>query len=377
MVDISNRTSRLKEIFSLTKKSVTNDTRIEIIPFSFVQKDGDTEIEKMRNNFPEMDFCSLKDDSVFENKHFKYIVFNPEGMSCSKNAILLLHGLNERTWDKYLTWAEDLSNNCKCPVILFPISFHMNRTPSTWYAPRAIMPWASKRKELVDGLKNSSFFNLALSSRLTNCPSRFYISGRESIYNIHQLISSIRQGENPLLDKGCKLDLFAYSIGCLLSQVLLMSDEKGDFSESKLFAFCGGSIFEDMNGDAKDIMDQKAFNTIREYYLKDFIKYDGDAIHNAFKSMISTEIMKEERESFYSKAKNRIKMVTLKRDVVIPTYGAYNAVGASNSDMIEELDFPFDYNHQIPFPTTGKAAPDLIYSSFRTIFDKAEAFIGI
>ena len=71
-----------------------------------------------------------KDTSIKENKSFYYPVFIPYGSAKSKSFILLLHGLNERKWDKYLYWAEYLTLNTGKPVVLFPLAFHINRSPS-------------------------------------------------------------------------------------------------------------------------------------------------------------------------------------------------------------------------------------------------------
>lgn len=381
-MNIAERTAKLKTFFSFDKKNTVDDVPLEIIPFDFRQEYGKRDIYELQAGMPMAEFCPAGDSTIGENKDFSYMVFNPKGCKRSKKAILLMHGLNERYWDKYLTWAEDLALNSGAPVILFPIAFHMNRTPSTWFTPRSIMPWASKRRESDTSLTNSTFFNLALSSRLSICPTRFYVSGRESIFNIVQLLNEIRGGNHYLFADDCKFNIFAYSIGALLSQTMLIANPNGYFTDTKLFTFCGGSIFENMNGSSKDIMDQSAFDTIHDYYLNDFIKSSGDALRDSFKSLVSRNCMQKERESFFSRAKSRIKMVTLKQDIVIPTMGALNAVGTSNSSIVEELDFPFQYTHQIPFPSPRKATekaseihPQVIFENFRRIFDKAETFI--
>ena len=85
----------------------------------------------------------------------------PRERKKNNEAIILLHGLNERTWEKYLTWAEYLTHTTGKPVILFPIAFHMNRTPGLWAIPVAILPWVSKRKEEVANVTNSTFANVA------------------------------------------------------------------------------------------------------------------------------------------------------------------------------------------------------------------------
>jgi len=52
----------------------------------------------------ERDFLSgLADNEIIENKDFRYPVFMPEGYKQTNRAIVLLHGLNEKSCYKYLT----------------------------------------------------------------------------------------------------------------------------------------------------------------------------------------------------------------------------------------------------------------------------------
>jgi len=49
-------------------------------------------------------FIKHSDSSISENIEFSYPVFVPEDKSTRK-VILLMHGLNERSWVNYLVWA--------------------------------------------------------------------------------------------------------------------------------------------------------------------------------------------------------------------------------------------------------------------------------
>ena len=402
MTDIANRTKKLDKLFSYEEENLIDDSKVKMIPFRFSEKLGEEDTDSLQIGMPTTDFCSDNETKIKENREFNYMIFMPPAKETTENncaetdktneeeareCILLLHGLNERSWEKYLTWAEDLAINCNRPVILFPMAFHMNRTPASWCAPRIMMPWSSKRRVLFGGIKNSTFCNVALSSRLSICPQRFYVSGRESVYNIAQLARDIRDGKilnrgKKIFSQDCRIDFFAYSVGALLAQTVLISNPDSNFSNSKLCTFCGGSIFKDMDGSSKDIVDSEAFEKIHNYYCNEFIKTCGDFIHDAYKSLITPECFKQERESFFTQARDRIKMLTLKKDRVIPTVGALHAVGINNTGLVEEMDFPFEYSHQIPFPAPHSASlkmkellPDTIYTSFRRVFDEAERFL--
>lgn len=381
-MDIVIRTQQLNKIFSYEKKTELVDSCLEIIPYRFAQRERACEIKEFQREFPTADFCPVTDDCIQENKSFSYIIFAPKRKSRHEKAIILLHGLNERSWDKYLTWAEYLATSTGKAVILFPIAFHMNRTPEQWSNPRAVLPWVTKRRQNVVDLCNSTFANVALSTRISQHPLRFYASGRESVYNLWQLIHEIKNGEHPLFREDTPINLFAYSIGALLSQVLLLANPDKMFSDTRLFMFCGGSIFNHMDGSARDILDQEAFNRLQYYYNHDFLEkrelpvsFRNDFLEQAFKAMIRPDVMNDFRENFFEKASNRIRAISLKKDVVIPTLGVTRALGNASSKILEEMDFPYTYSHQIPFPISPKVEASLINKAFTKVFSKAAAFL--
>jgi pimeloyl-ACP methyl ester carboxylesterase len=381
-MDVALRTQQLSKVFSYEKRTALHDSRREIIPCRFAQQEGAGEIQAFQRGLQTVEFCPLTDDCIQENKSFAYPVFAPERRGRHEEAIILLHGLNERSWEKYLAWAEYLAASTGKPVILFPIAFHMNRTPEQWSNPRAVSPWVARRRQAIEGLGNSTFVNLALSSRISRHPLRFYASGRESAYNLCQLVHEIKDGRHPLFREDAAVNLFAYSIGALLAQVLLLANPDSIFSASRLFMFCGGSIFNHMDGNARDILDKEAFARLQAYFNNDFIQrrelpatFRNDSLEQAFKAMISPNVLKDFRESFFTKASHRIRAISLRKDVVIPTAGVIKALGAASSRIVEEIDFPYPYTHQIPFPSTPKVAPSLINNAFQTVFGRAAAFL--
>lgn len=381
-MDISIRTQQLNSLFSYDKEARLEESHLEILPFRFTQTIGASEIDEFQQALSTTGFCPVADNRIQENKSFSYTIFTPSGKQKRNQAILLLHGLNERTWEKYLTWAEHLAEHTGKPVILFPIAFHMNRTPAGWSNPREAQPWVTQRKKEIEDLSNSTFANVALSSRLSQNPLRFYASGRESVYNIWQLIHEIKEGKHPLFKEDTSVNIFAYSIGALLSQVLLLANPGKLFDDTRLFMFGGGSIFSEMDGNARDIMDKEAFESLQRYYKNDFLEqrslpssYKNDFLEEAFKAMIRPDVLQEYRESFFQRACNRIRAISLKKDLVMPTSGVIKALGRISDKILEEIDFPFLYSHQQPFPLRAKADSVLINQSFLGIFNKAAAFL--
>jgi hypothetical protein len=381
VMNILHRTKYLESVFSSGKKIKLEDSPLEILPFSFESSFHAGEIRTIQENLLPDEFSEAKDDFINENKSFTYSVFTPCGKGKRDKAILLLHGLNERSWKKYLIWAEYLAKTTGKPVILFPIAFHMNRTPPLWVNPRLIHPWVEKRMKEFPGLKNSTFVNVALSSRLSQEPLRFYTSGLETIYNLQQLAKDIKNGKHPLFKEDTSIHLFSYSIGALLSEILLLANPDKLFTNSRLFMFCGGSIFSDMNADARDIMDSAANEKLHRYYLHDFIKRPSlpssiaEHVNKAFKAMIRPDVLKDYREKFFQQACDRIRAISLKADTVIPTKGLVAAAGKFSDKIVEEMDFPYPYSHQWPFPLDSKIPVEVISKSFEGVFGRAAGFL--
>ena len=120
------------------------------------------------------------DELIMQNDSFVYPVFMPEKPE-GKRVIVMLHGLNERKWDKYLAWAHYLAEKTGKPVILFPTSFHINRSVPDWLNPRHMNEQGGiPPAEWIGDPHFSTYINLALSERLTETPERFFLSGLQT-----------------------------------------------------------------------------------------------------------------------------------------------------------------------------------------------------
>jgi hypothetical protein len=322
------------------------------------------------------------DETINENLAFVYPVFVPHKIKKSDNAILLMHGLNERNWSKYLTWAEYLCEKTGKPVILFPIAFHMNRSPLTWSNPRALKPLMDFRRKLNGEDRSLSFANVALSERISEKPIRFYNSGRQSMFDLTQLFSEIKQGLHPLFAENTQIDIFSYSIGAFLSQITVMTNPNNLFSDSKLFMFCGGGIFSSMLGESRSIMDKPAFARLLEYYMTDFeTEATERSVHDkgfeSFFSMISPERNQTEREGFFKRLGNKVSGISLAKDHVIPYEGVVKALGTECAKKcIKLFDFNFQYTHENPFPVGNIQEMANVDTSFTTVFSNAAQFLA-
>lgn len=364
-----------------------------VLLFNFREKLGYEEISLERKKVDIPESLKVRDVEIEENINFEYRVVLPsdgvaEGLSKRySRVIILFHGLNERSWDKYIPWANYLSTHTRVPVLLFPIAFHINRSPHIWSEPRAMQSLVNIQKEhnnssdRVYNNQNLTFVNYALSTRIKASPYRFYLGGRETVFNVCQLISEIKSGLSPIFTKKCKVDIFSYSIGSLLSQVLLMANPFNYFPDTKLFMFCGGALFSEMNGNSRMIMDRDSFEMLNYYYSKKFINDNRvsyrakDSIYKAFVAHIDKEVMQRERENFYKKNRNRIKAISLKKDIVIPTSGIKHALGSTWKSCLKELDFPFKYSHEAPFPAIEKGGSLELEYWFHRVFTQAVQFL--
>ena len=320
------------------------------------------------------------DNCIEENFSFEYPIFIPSGKSKHDEAILLLHGLNERSWNKYLPWAEYLCFHTGKPVILFPIAFHMNRSPLSWSNPHNLINLLNFRRERYDDDRSISFANVALSERISENPERFYLSGRQTWADLTSFFAEIKTGRHPLFKEATQIDIFAYSIGAFLSQVALMTNQKGLYADSRLFMFCGGSIFRSMCGISRSIMDRAAFDRLQEFYIHHFgcetvNRWSRDDAFNAFFRMIIPERKQREREELFSHMGNRINGIALANDLVIPYHGVEQAMGSEHTkNTIQLLDLPYPYTHENPFPFNLKDMTS-VNAAFKTIFSRAVEFL--
>jgi len=374
-MDYSNRLQKLAVQFHIGKDVHLENTDLAIRFFPFHSHLTSEFSDSILNN-------TIVADFVGENEQFEYPVFVHSGKMKNNEVIVLLHGLNERSWIKYLPWAEYLCRETGKAVLLFPIAYHVNRSPVTWSNPRFLQKIIDLRRKINGHDRSLSFANVALSERLSDNPYRFYNSGRQSYFDIVQLISGIKRGKHPLFAKDTKVDVFAYSIGAFLSQILFLTNPDGLFSDSRLFMFCGGSIFNAMYGESRSIMDKKSFERLLEYYQTGFwaekiALQTGDDVMKAFYSMIASDNAKESRVEVFRQMKQRLGGVSLALDRVIPYAGVVAALGHDcASKNITLLDLPYDYTHENPFPVNAGNNQQEVNRSFHRIFEQAAGFLG-
>jgi hypothetical protein len=361
-----------RSLFKLEQPEIDLPGNIRINNLNFISDD------------PLEDFINKSDKGFTENRSFIYPVFSPRNTR-SEKVVLLLHGLNEKSWAKYLTWSYFLADQLDCYVILFPISFHMNRSPDDWKNPRkmtALRYIPDKGNDIV----KSSFVNAALSKRLEEDPCRFFFSGYRTLKDIVKLLTTIKNGEHEEIPKTSDFEIFAYSIGALLSQILIMGNPEGLFTQSKLFIFCGGSVFSRMNGTSKLIMDRYAFDSLYNYFLYKFEQnltinnplyeyLNFDLTGLSFRSMIDLSRLRQFREKTLLDLYERIHVVALARDKVIPAEAVTSTLDLKRYKKVEVLDPSYPYTHENPFPLLDDEAARNVDDFFNRVFEKAASFL--
>ncbi len=234
----------------------------------------------------------------------------------------------------------------------------------------------------------SSFANVALSNRLAEDPLRFFNSGYQTQADIVKLLGSVKAGGHSIIPATSEINIFAYSIGAFLAEIIMMGNPGNLFSDSRLFIFCGGSVFSNMQGTSKLIMDNLAFNRLYSYYLNDFEKtingkspladfWNSSQIAMAFRSMIDLARFNPFREKILKKLHDQIQAITLVKDTVIPSAGVVNTLnGLKKNDIAEVWDFPFKYYHENPFPLLDTPDSKYVDYWFERVFSKATLFLA-
>ena len=330
---------------------------------------------------------TVADRDICENNRFLYPFLKPRGKNVT-GVIILFHGLNEKSYLKYLPWASRLVRETGKGVILFPIAFHMNRAPSSWSAPRPMMQVSKERKQLFPDLQGASFANTAISHRLQFAPQRFLLSGIQTFQDVNILASTIVRGDHPGIEEGAGIDLFGYSIGATLTEVLLMANSGGYFSDSRGFLFCGGAVLDQLTPVNKAILDNHSFDSIIRYFNKllkeqggrekmvSHLTREGSNGFEYFKSVLLRDQLRDRRENRIREIHRRLMAVALADDKVIPRDAIVTALQGEDGRIptpVEVVEFSYPHSHENPFPASGG---EDVEEGFNAVFSRAAAFLG-
>lgn len=394
----------LKEIENYEDDEIVIDERTVIKNFDFESKyrsllpGGSGNSDDYEYNPSDVEFepdiiqemLNKKDAEIMENIKFRYHMVVPTVEEKSKDVLLMFHGFNEKHWIKYLPWAKYIADKTGKSIVLFPIAFHMNRAPSIWSDTREMYSISQQRKQRHPDVICSSLSNVAISTRLHNKPQRFIWSGLQSYYDVIDLVEFIKAGLHPVIDADAHIDLFSYSIGSLLSEILMMTNQNGYFSKSKFVSFCGGAVFNRLSPVSKFILDSEANVSLYSFvveHLESHMKRDqllnhylGDSHPEGvnFRSMLNYKPFTQYRENKFREMSDRIYAITLSKDTVVPSYEVVNTLQGVKRDIpikIDVLDYSYKYSHEDPFPVVDNVK-ELVTKEFKRTFDLVCDFLN-
>lgn len=397
----------LKELFESTESDKTYDTielkEAHFVSHSFKILPGvqdyhcDSHEQELKSNFSFYtevgtleDHVHIKDIFVEENQQFNYQILSPLSSEKAKKVTFLFHGFNEKRWDKYLPWAKAICEGTGSTVVLFPIAFHMQRAPLYFSSKKEMYQLSELRKERFPNIVNSTLSNVAISMRLHSMPQRFIWSGLQTYYDVIQLIEDCKEGNHPYIDRDFEFNIFAYSIGGFLAQILKLTNHKNYFDRSKVGLFCSGAAFNRISPVSRFILDSEANVALYSFLVEHFDKIvqKDNLLHHyikenhpegtVFYSMLDFQRMRDFREELLRKYEDQFFAVSLKKDDVIPPFEIMNTLNGAFRDIkirVENMDFTHNYIHENPFPANGKEA-DLIDKNFDLVFEKVCRFFN-
>lgn len=329
----------------------------------------------------------IKDIFVKENQSFIYQIMKPKGIEKAKKVVFLFHGFNERDWSKYLPWAKAICDGTGSTVVLFPIAFHMQRAPKEWGDTRDMYRLSELRKEKFPNIVNSSLTNVAISMRLHAMPQRVIWSGQQTYNDVLQLITDIKKGNNKHIDKNFQFNIFAFSVGGFLAQVLKLTNYNNYFENTRVCLFCSGATFNHQAPVSKFILDSEADEAIHSYLVKHFDEMveKDDVLHHyikdnlegrIFNAMLDYQKMRKFREKLLKEYEDQFYAISLTQDDIVPPYEIMNTLKGAERNIniaIDEMDFEYVYIHENPFPVFGVDSKK-VDKSFEKMFEKVSAF---
>ena len=179
--------------------------------------------------------------------------------------VVLLHGLNERSFTKYIPWAFQIWTQAQIPVIMFPLPFHINRVRREWGQEQQAM--YGRRRE-VPGNEYAHRFNAVISERLAVHPERFFWGAMQAYRDIIDIVEQIRADRHPHFTPDARVDVLGYSAGGYIGLALLMENHRGYFNDSRGVMFASCCAVRDVNLSSPLILDHGAEVALMKLYVK-------------------------------------------------------------------------------------------------------------
>ena len=302
----------------------------------------------------------MGDGLIEENITFKYPLVRERrhsGHTLDRHdrVIVLLHGLNERSFSKYLPWAYQLWEGTRVPVLLFPLTFHVNR----------VLPaWAKTQREIYDrrsqlsGNEGAHRFNAVISDRLAARPERFFWGAVQSYLDLVDLARTIRSGRHPHFARNARIDLFGFSAGGYLSLILMLEDPEKLFNDSRGIVFASGVPTRDLHLLSPFILDLAAEVAMMRLYVKNLEGLSNARMRHWFeahgegqwiKALSGLRADRARLETRLKQVGSRLLGITNLNDDVMPTGAMLNTLQGLNRDTgVAVAEFEMGV-HESPF----------------------------
>jgi pimeloyl-ACP methyl ester carboxylesterase len=209
------------------------------------------------------------DSELEPNNRFRYPLIREHSRGGNPprhhHALILLHGLNEGTFSKYIPWAHQLWSRLEVPIILFPLAFHMNRVLPAWASLQTEI--FERRSRLPDN-DSAHRYNAVISERLGTHPARFFWGAVQTYLDLVDLVREIRSGRHPHFAPDARVDLLGYSAGGYFTLLLLMDDPERLFRDSRGVVFASGVPIRDLDLASPLILDLTAEVALMKLFVK-------------------------------------------------------------------------------------------------------------
>jgi hypothetical protein len=296
------------------------------------------------------------DCDIKENLEFRYPLLRGHGeKERSKHLIILLHGLNERSYSKYVPWAYQLWRATGAAVALFPLSFHVNRVEPHW--GRQIKQYTANR-HAVSRNENVHAFNSVLSERLDARPERFFWGGLQSYGDVVDLVRQIRAGQHPYVDKDAQIDLLGYSAGGYLALGLMLADESGLFEQSRCVLFASGAVLRSTHLSTRLIMDMACEISLMKLFVRFTARLASPRLahwladHEEgrwFRALFGEEAERPRLEARLRELAPRLLAIANSTDDVIPAGAVFNTLQGLHRDTNVKVETLTLGVHEHPF----------------------------
>ncbi|MEO6390546.1 MAG: DUF6051 family protein [Pyrinomonadaceae bacterium] len=301
----------------------------------------------------------IEDRLIEENLRFRYPLVREKRVAGELHrhdrVTILLHGLNERSYSKYLPWAYQLWTGTGSPVLLFPLTFHVNRVLPGWAKDQREI---YNRRSRQEGNEGSYRFNAVISERLSARPERFFWGAVQAYLDLVDLARMIRSGKHPHFTPDARIDLFGFSAGGYLAMILMMENPEELFSDSRGIIFASGVPTRDINLLSPFILDLAAEVAMMRLYVKNIDTMANARMRHWFEAHGEGRWMKAlsglradhaRLEPRLTEIAPRLLGITNTNDDVMPMGAMLNSLQGLNRDTGVEVA-AFDLGvHESPF----------------------------